>query len=110
MKSFTTYLALLATSAQAGIIYDRCPERQVMQNFELDRYLGTWRTIAYDKDANYKQEDAVCTSAVYSRRDDGSIRARNNAYHEYRGEWDGVTGTLSEANPGKNEGALLVQF
>ena len=85
MKSFTSSLALIAVCARAGTLYDSCPDPQVMQNFDLDRYLGDWRDFAHDKDISFQQNEAICTTASYSRRDDGSIRVRNNAYWESRG-------------------------
>ena len=110
MKSFTSSLAFFAASVQAGTIYDSCPDFEVMQNFDLDRYLGEWRDFGHDKDISFQQDGGVCTTAIYSRNDDGSVRVRNNQYLEAWGEWDGTTGQAYEVDPEKKEGALKVQF
>ena len=59
-----------------------------------------------DKDIVY--ENGICTNANYSLNDDGSIRVRNNEWHEEDGEWDGGTGQATIDDP--SQGFLWVKF
>ena len=56
-----------------------------VEDFELDRYLGTWYEIArLDHRFERGLEDI---SATYTLREDGGVRVRNRGYDVEAGEW-----------------------
>jgi apolipoprotein D and lipocalin family protein len=61
-----------------------------VQNFELDRYLGTWYEIAR-LDHSFERGLSNVT-ATYSLRDDGGVRVINRGFDTARGEWDEAEG------------------
>ena len=61
-----------------------------VQDFELDRYLGTWYEIAR-LDHSFERGLSNVT-ANYSLRDDGGVRVINRGYDAAKGEWDEAEG------------------
>ena len=107
MQSLTS--AALLTAAVAATNYPRaCQEPDVVQNFDMDAYLGRWYEIYRDIDDTF--EYGVCATANYSLRADGDIRVRNNEFHPETQEWSGGEGKAYQKDPSADEGYLKVQF
>jgi apolipoprotein D and lipocalin family protein len=83
-KSFL--LVLLALAGCAG-----APEGvTVVDDFELDRYLGTWYEIAR---LDHRFERGLSNvTATYSMRDDGGVRVLNRGFNTDEGEWEEAEG------------------
>ncbi len=79
-------ISLLLLSGCTGI-----PEGiEPVQNFELDRYLGTWYEIAR---LDHRFERGLTNvSANYSLRDDGGVAVSNRGFDTRAGEWDEAEG------------------
>jgi apolipoprotein D and lipocalin family protein len=61
-----------------------------VENFELERYLGTWYEIAR---LDHKFERGLSrVSAEYSLLDNGGVRVVNRGYAAASGEWEEATG------------------
>lgn len=82
-------VALLTAVLQSGCT--SVPDGvQVVNGFDLDRYLGTWYEIAR---LDHKFERGMSNvTATYSMRDDGGVRVVNKGYLAEKGEWDEATG------------------
>ena len=67
------------------------PDRAVVvQDFSLERYLGTWYEIArldhsFERGLSHVQ-------AEYSLREDGGVRVINKGYNDSKGAWDTAEG------------------
>jgi apolipoprotein D and lipocalin family protein len=80
---------------------------QVVEDFELERYLGRWYEIAR-LDHSFERGLSHVT-ATYSRRDDGGIRVVNRGYDMQRGQWNEALGKAYPlGEPG--QGRLKVSF
>ncbi len=78
-----------------------------VDNFKLDRYLGTWYEIARIDNRFERGSDHV--SAVYTLRKDGMVQVLNKGYYPDKKEWKTAEGKAKFAgNP--NVGALKVSF
>jgi apolipoprotein D and lipocalin family protein len=61
-----------------------------VQNFKLERYLGTWYEIAR---LDHKFERGLShVSAEYTRRDDGGVRVKNLGYSAAKDRWEETVG------------------
>lgn len=61
-----------------------------VEDFELDRYLGTWYEIAR---LDHRFERGLTNvSAHYSLRDDGGVAVSNRGFDTRAGEWDEAEG------------------
>jgi apolipoprotein D and lipocalin family protein len=85
------------------------PPLEVVDEIDLDRYLGRWYEIA--SFPQRFQAGCVATTATYARRDDGRIRVENECRD---GRFDGdvrrVEGVAWVADPAGSEARLEVQF
>ncbi|NTW63507.1 MAG: lipocalin [Chlorobiaceae bacterium] len=102
-KLFLIFFFLLAgcTGIPQGIT--------VVEDFALDRYLGTWHEIARLDNRFEKELDPV--SATYSLAPDGSVKVVNKGYDLKKQEWKTIEGHgvfLDDRNP--SQGALKVSF
>lgn len=102
-KLFLLFSCLLAgcTGIPPGIT--------VVDDFSLDRYLGTWHEIARLDNRFEKELDPVST--IYSLSADGSVKVVNKGYDSKKQEWKTIQGRgvfLDDKNTGK--GALKVSF
>jgi len=80
LKRLLVFLPLLL----AGCI--RVPEGvDVVEGFELERYLGTWYEIARTENSFEKNFSAV--TATYALDKDGSVSVLNRGYDAAKGEW-----------------------
>ncbi len=62
----------------------------VVEDFELESYLGTWYEIAR---LDHRFERGLSNvTATYSLRDDGGVKVVNRGYRAETGEWDEANG------------------
>ncbi|HLW49429.1 MAG TPA: lipocalin family protein [Sphingobacteriaceae bacterium] len=78
-----------------------------VQNFEVDKYLGTWYEIArfdfrFEKDLNN-------VSAQYSLDKNGNVEVLNSGYNFVKQEWEKAEG-VAKFRGEKHIGALKVSF
>lgn len=81
----------------------------VVDNFSLDRYLGTWHEIVRLDNRFEKELDPV--SATYSLAPDGSVKVVNKGYDLKKQAWKTIQGRgvfLDDKNT--SQGALKVSF
>jgi apolipoprotein D and lipocalin family protein len=100
--AFALLVALLACRSPAAPL-------QVVDEIDLDRYLGHWYEIA--SFPQRFQAGCVATSASYSRRDDGRIRVENVCREgRFDGELRRIEGLARVADPAGSQARLEVQF
>jgi len=80
---------------------------EVVQDFELDSYLGTWYEIARLDHSFERGLEAV--TATYSLKDNGSVRVLNRGYKTKSTKWKTATGSAKYASEA-NMGAFKVTF
>lgn len=78
-----------------------------VENFEVDRYLGTWYEIARFDHRFERDMDNV--SARYSLKENGEIKVFNSGYNYKKQEWKSATGSAG-FRKGKSTAALKVTF
>lgn len=78
------WMAALAgcASAPEGIV--------AVDNFKLDRYLGTWYEIA--RIDNWFERGSDHVSATYTLRDDGKVQVLNKGYYPDKKKWKTAKG------------------
>jgi apolipoprotein D and lipocalin family protein len=78
-----------------------------VEDFDLDRYLGTWYEIAR---LDHRFERGLSNvTASYSTADDGYVRVVNRGFDEDAGEWDESVGKARFSGPA-DTGQLEVSF
>jgi apolipoprotein D and lipocalin family protein len=104
MKKLLLLLALLlagCTGIPQGIT--------VVDDFSLNRYLGTWHEIVRLDNRFEKELDPV--SATYSLAPDGSVKVENKGYDLKKKEWKTIQGRGVFLDDKKTtQGALKVSF
>ena len=104
----TTRIALLLFLGFTTACAQRGAPPRTVASVDIDRYLGTWYEIA--SFPSWFQRNCVATQATYSLRDDGRVRVENACREKtLSGEWNGIEGVASPAEPG-NFARLKVQF
>ncbi len=102
MKLLLLAMAMLLTSCVSvpkGI--------EPIQDFSLDRYLGTWYEVAR---LDHSFERGLShVSAEYSLRDDGGVRVKNIGYSAAKDRWQEAVGKAYFVK-GENTGHLKVTF
>jgi apolipoprotein D and lipocalin family protein len=78
-----------------------------VNNFEVERYLGTWYEIARLDHSFERGLDNV--TAQYSMRDDGGVRVINRGYSAKKGEWEEAEGKAFFVGD-EDQGYLKVSF
>jgi apolipoprotein D and lipocalin family protein len=78
-----------------------------VNNFELEKYLGTWYEIARLDHSFERGLDNV--TAQYSKRDDGGVRVINRGYSAKKGEWKEAEGKAFFVGD-QDQGYLKVSF
>lgn len=78
-----------------------------VDNFDVDRYLGTWHEI-YRLDHRFERGLERVT-AHYAPRTDGGIRVVNRGFDPAKGEWKEATGKAYFIGP-RDTGRLKVSF
>jgi apolipoprotein D and lipocalin family protein len=79
----------------------------VIENFELQRYLGSWYEIAR-LDHSFERGLSNVT-ANYSMKDEKSVVVLNRGYNDKKGRWEDARGSAKFAGP-SNVGRLKVTF
>jgi apolipoprotein D and lipocalin family protein len=79
----------------------------VVDDFKLDRYLGTWYEIA--RLDNRFEKDLGQVSAEYSLREDGRVKVVNRGYDSKKREWQSIEGKAGFVGD-TSKGALKVSF
>jgi apolipoprotein D and lipocalin family protein len=102
MKYLSMLLAVFITGC-AGIPENVHP----VDNFELERYLGTWYEIAR-LDHSFER-GLTHVTADYSLRDDGGVRVVNRGYSAEDNSWKAVEGKAYFVE-GAYQGYLKVSF
>lgn len=100
-----------ATALALGLLLCAClgtPDRAVVvQDFELQRYLGSWYEIAR---LDHRFERGLShVTAEYALRDDGSVQVINRGYNDEEGEWESAEGKAYFID-GADVGRLKVSF
>ena len=80
---------------------------KVVQDFELDRYLGAWYEIARLDHSFERGLSNVL--AYYSLREDGGVRVINRGYDDEKQEWSEAEGRAYFVE-GRETGKLKVSF
>lgn len=102
-KLLALYLLSLLLAGCTGI-----PEGvRPVNDFQLDRYLGTWYEIAR-LDHSFER-GLTDVSATYSRRPDGGVDVLNRGYDAAKGEWKEALGRACFLD-GPEVGSLKVSF
>lgn len=73
-------LTLMILCIDAKFIWGWCPDAQVEQDFDTERYLGKWLEIARTE-VPYATTNR-CNQAIYTANEDGSIGVTNKALEE----------------------------
>lgn len=104
-------IAAIALSLGLCILLDSCasiPNKAIpVQDFEINRYLGTWYEIARFDFRFEKDLDNV--SAQYSLDKNGNVIVLNSGYHVVKNEWKKADG-LAKFRGDKGVAALKVSF
>ncbi|MGS4347417.1 lipocalin family protein [Myroides odoratus] len=84
------------------------PEKaKAVENFDVNRYLGTWYEIArFDF---YFEKDLAQTTAQYSLDEKGNLHVLNRGFNVKDNEWKQAEG-MAKFRGAKNVGALKVSF
>ena len=99
--AISVFLAMLSacTGTPEGV--------EVVDNFELEPYLGTWYEVAR---LDHRFERGLSNvTANYSMRDDGGVKVVNRGYRVDKGEWDEANGKAYFVDE-PNVGRLKVSF
>lgn len=96
---FACLLAGCATAPPKGV--------EVVENFDLTRYLGTWHEIAR-LDHSFER-GLTSVTAEYSMREDGGVRVLNRGYSLPKKKWKQAEGRAYFTGDPKT-GALKVSF
>jgi apolipoprotein D and lipocalin family protein len=102
MKKLFLFLALLlsgCTGVPEGIT--------VVDDFNLDRFLGTWYEVARIDNSFEKKLEQV--SAKYALADDGSVKVLNKGYDTKKNKWKTIEGRGVFIGD-THKGALKVSF
>lgn len=103
MKFLLLIMAMFSLTACTG-----APEgMKAVNNFDSERYLGTWYEIAR-LDHSF-EEGLEQVSATYSMRDDGGIKVVNKGYSHENQAWKEAIGKAYFVDD-KNTGYLKVSF
>lgn len=86
---------------------DMPKDAQPIQNFDVNKYLGTWYEIARF-DFRF-EKDLDNTSAQYSLDQDGNVQVLNSGYHTKKNEWRKAVG-VAKFRGNKDVAALKVSF
>lgn len=102
--SFFVILSFLFGSCNSSVIPEKA---KAVENFDVNRYLGTWYEIArFDF---YFEKDLTNTTAYYSLDENGNVKVLNRGFNVKTNEWKQAEG-IAKFREEKNVGALKVSF
>jgi len=81
----------------------RCPDFSTKQDLEIEPYLGKW--YEFERFATAFEGFTGCVQAIYSPKDDGSVKVHNTGWYP-SGKISDIVGTAEVVGPGQ----LTVQF
>lgn len=103
MKARIVFFALVLISGCTGLPKNVVP----VNEFDADRYLGTWYEIAR---LDHRFERGLTNvTATYSVRKDGGLVVENRGYSSKKGQWQDATGKAFFVGD-KTTGHLKVSF
>lgn len=105
MKLFLPQLALLSALMLSGC--RSTSNLTVVENFEIERYLGRWYEAA--RFPHGFEQGLTSVTADYSLNPDGSIKVLNRGYNPEKREWDEALGKARFKND-PSQGWLKVSF
>lgn len=104
-------LITLTAVALGSVIYNYLrpvrSEVEVIHNFDLEKYLGTWYEIA--RLDFFWEKDLKDVTATYSKNEDGSVKVENSGVHIRTGKQKTSIGKAKLLGA-PNEAALKVSF
>lgn len=113
MKKINNYWILGATAVAGFVLFTACKSVkvpagvEVVKNFKLESYMGSWYEIAR---FDFKHEKNMShVTANYTLKDDGSVEVVNKGYDYVKGKWKEAKGKAKFINT-PDEGALKVSF
>ncbi|XP_045478258.1 uncharacterized protein LOC123683308 [Harmonia axyridis] len=85
----------------------KCPEVSVQENFDLNKYLGTW----YEEEKYFAifEVDARCVAAEYSLNENGTVKVLNTQIDKLTGKKSSIEGSAKAASS-SGEGKFAVNF
>jgi len=90
MKTLLMILILLIISAYVFAKQSKTSEIKSVENFEMEKYLGTWFEIARLPHMFEKGLEQV--TATYSLMENGKIEVLNRGYKSKKGKWTNAKG------------------
>lgn len=104
---FFVLIAVIFTSMLSSCNANVKVQASPVEDFDIERYMGTWYEIARTDFFFEKNMDYV--TAEYSLNDDGSVKVSNTGYNTVKDKWKVANGKAKFAL-GKNTGLLKVAF
>ena len=98
-----SYLLLFMLSACVGLPPGITP----VENFQIDRYLGTWYEVA--RMENRFERGLSNVTATYALNENGSVRVENRGYKSSTSTWESAIGKAKFVDS-PNIGHLKVSF
>lgn len=106
---FTVAVLVLLNACVQGqnLVDTKCrTDRPILQNFDVQKYLGKWFEI-YRYEQRFSK-DCNCVNAIYTLNDDGSVKVNNCCHKESGAICNEGKAILSK--PEAKEGKLNVAF
>jgi len=103
LKTSLLFITLAAVAACTGVPEGISP----VENFDVEKYLGTWYEIARLDHSFERGLDQV--TATYSRREDGGVKVINRGFNRKEGSWSEAEGKAYFTQT-PDIGALKVSF
>ncbi len=108
IHKFTTYLIVIIISL---LLFPSCASipknAKAVDNFEVNKYLGTWYEIARF-DFRFER-DMDNTMAQYSLKNNGKVKVLNSGYNYVKKEWNSADG-VAKFRGKEDVAALKVSF
>jgi apolipoprotein D and lipocalin family protein len=80
---------------------------EVVDGFEIDRYLGVWHEAA--RLPHRFEKNLAAVTATYSQNPDGTIKVLNRGFHTERRAWEEIEG-VAKFKGEQSRGLLKVSF
>merc|ERR1712099_170325 len=93
MKFSTIAMAALRATNARIHFFNKCPEVQLAQNFDKEKYAGNWYEVLRDSEFFYEMGHE-CTTHQYNMQDDGSLSLYFRAWAWQWFGYNGVGGSL----------------
>ncbi|XP_047476192.1 apolipoprotein D-like [Penaeus chinensis] len=100
--------AVLSVTSSQEIFFGSCPKQDVVQNFDLNSYLGKWYEI--EKYFAIFELGGKCITADYSLLPNGNVKVVNTQTNALTGKVNSIEGEAVLADPASGEAKLVVSF